>query len=265
MSIIGKNIKKIRAVKKISQSDFADLFNLSRGSVGSYEEGRAEPKIDTIIRIANYFSLSIDLLLTKELTVNELYRFDIFKEEFHHKAAEKIIIEDKDQNKEDTPLVTRESYLEYIVSFQNKDYINRLPYVKLPNTQHEKSRAFEVQDDAMEFNSKGLLIGDILSCSLLTKEDYARLPLGEVYVIITDKGIYTRRLSHHKPKLLFEADNPNYDALEISETELLELWKVEGFYSTILKPPSRMEERMAILEKKVAVLEKIIQKSQVAS
>ena len=49
MSYIGKNIKKIRSVKKLSQSAFADIFGLKRTSIGAYEEGRAEPKIDKVI------------------------------------------------------------------------------------------------------------------------------------------------------------------------------------------------------------------------
>ncbi|MTI32320.1 helix-turn-helix domain-containing protein, partial [Xanthovirga aplysinae] len=49
MSYIGKNIRKIRSVKKLSQAAFAQLFDLGRATVGAYEEGRAEPKIDTII------------------------------------------------------------------------------------------------------------------------------------------------------------------------------------------------------------------------
>ena len=74
MSQIGQNIRKIRSAKKLNQTQFAEIFNLTRGSVGAYEEGRAEPKIDTIIQIANYFSLSIDLLLNKEITVNDLFQ-----------------------------------------------------------------------------------------------------------------------------------------------------------------------------------------------
>ncbi len=73
MSYFGRNIRKIRNAKKISQSVFADLFNLKRGSIGAYEEGRAEAKIDTIIEIADYFQLSLDQLLRKELTINEIY------------------------------------------------------------------------------------------------------------------------------------------------------------------------------------------------
>ena len=66
MSIFGKNIKKIRSLHQLSQQDFAKLFGISRGSVGSYEEGRAEPKIETLIAISKYFKISIDELLKKE-------------------------------------------------------------------------------------------------------------------------------------------------------------------------------------------------------
>ena len=77
MSFIGRNIKKIRTVKKLSQAAFAQLFNLARPSVGAYEEGRSEPKLDTIIQMAAHFGLSVDVLLTKELTINDLYKFNL--------------------------------------------------------------------------------------------------------------------------------------------------------------------------------------------
>lgn len=73
----GKNIKKIRLVKKLSQAAFAEVFGIKRSSVGAYEEGRAEPKLEMIIRIANYFSISVDSLVNRELTVNEFYGLDI--------------------------------------------------------------------------------------------------------------------------------------------------------------------------------------------
>lgn len=82
MSYVGKNIKRIRSVRKLSQADFAKLFNLARPSVGAYEEGRSEPKIQTLLDIAQKFGLSVDLLLTKELTANDLYKLDRVNEKF---------------------------------------------------------------------------------------------------------------------------------------------------------------------------------------
>ncbi len=83
MSYFGRNIKKIRIAKKMSQTFFAQLFNLKRTTIGAYEEGRAEPKIETAIKIADYFELTLEQLFRKELTVNEIFHFRqdlLFKE-----------------------------------------------------------------------------------------------------------------------------------------------------------------------------------------
>ena len=76
MSCFGKNIRKLRIAKKMTQTEFAELFNLKRTAVGSYEEGRAEAKVDTVIKIADHFKLSLDQLLRKELTINEIFHFN---------------------------------------------------------------------------------------------------------------------------------------------------------------------------------------------
>ncbi|MBL1410595.1 helix-turn-helix domain-containing protein [Sphingobacterium faecale] len=75
MSQIGVNIKKLRKVKGLSQQAFADLFNLTRGNISSYEELRAEPKIEVVLHIAKYFCIPVSELLEKQLTVNEILNF----------------------------------------------------------------------------------------------------------------------------------------------------------------------------------------------
>lgn len=72
MSFFGTNIKKIRQVRGLSQKAFADLFELNRGVISSYEEGRAEPKIETLLKVADYFNLDLHDLLTETLQVNQL-------------------------------------------------------------------------------------------------------------------------------------------------------------------------------------------------
>lgn len=254
MSSIGKNIKKIRAVKKISQAAFAEMFNLSRGTVGSYEEERAEPRIDTIIQIAQKFGLSIDVLLTKELTVNELFKFDLFKLEKNQPKLRQEL--DKDELEEATPLVRSQQYIEYLVNYQNKDYINRLPYIRLPHTRQKKSRAFEVQDEAMCWLDKGLHAGDILSCCPVDAPFPKHLESGQVYVIVSDQEITARRYENEREKLHFSADNPQINPTSLDVKEIHEIWKVEGFYSTYLKPPILIEERISTLEQKMLAIEK---------
>ena len=85
MSQIGSNIKKLRKVKGLSQAGFAELFNLTRGNISSYEEFRAEPKIEVVLQIAKYFGIPVAELLQEQLTVNEILNF-----EDHFEAANTI-------------------------------------------------------------------------------------------------------------------------------------------------------------------------------
>lgn len=72
---LHKNIRKIRTLKNLSQAEFAELFGLSRANIGSYEEGRAQPKMEVLSQMASYFSLSIDDLVNKELSIKDLTQF----------------------------------------------------------------------------------------------------------------------------------------------------------------------------------------------
>lgn len=80
MTYFGTNIKKIRQIKGLSQNSFAELLDLNRGVISSYEDGRAEPKIETVLRIADYFKIPMNDLLSKALTVNQLVNFSDFEE-----------------------------------------------------------------------------------------------------------------------------------------------------------------------------------------
>jgi len=75
-SILSKNIRKLRLFKSLNQTQFAEIFGIKRASIGAYEEGRAEPKLDTLLKISGYFKLTLDELIVKELTVNQIAKFD---------------------------------------------------------------------------------------------------------------------------------------------------------------------------------------------
>ncbi|WEK35496.1 MAG: helix-turn-helix transcriptional regulator [Candidatus Pseudobacter hemicellulosilyticus] len=92
MPKIGNNIKKIRTAKGLTQQAFADLFELTRGNISSYEENRAEPKIETLVRIANHFCIPLDKFITHNLTINEILRYngDKLMEEEHQLMSRKL-------------------------------------------------------------------------------------------------------------------------------------------------------------------------------
>ncbi len=148
MSFLGVNIRKIRAVKKLSQTDFAKLFGLTRAAVGSYEEGRAEAKIDKIIEISDYFGISLDAFLKKKLTVNEILHYDKRKIDRNCQGLNTLI-----------PFITFSRRIQYAENHKFKDYIDRLPRISLPDVE-KNWRAFEFSD------KNHFLDGEILVCSL---------------------------------------------------------------------------------------------------
>lgn len=75
-SFLARNLRKLRSFKNLNQTEFAELFELNRPTIGSYEEGRSEPKLATLHRIARHFNLSIDDLFSKDLTVNQIAGFE---------------------------------------------------------------------------------------------------------------------------------------------------------------------------------------------
>ena len=60
---LGKNLKRIRAKKDISQVDVARSLGVSRGFVSNIESGKTNPTLATIARLANAIGVSSDELL----------------------------------------------------------------------------------------------------------------------------------------------------------------------------------------------------------
>jgi len=57
------NLKNIRQRNGKFQKDVADALNISRSTYSNYEQGLAEPDINTIKALADYFHTTTDTLL----------------------------------------------------------------------------------------------------------------------------------------------------------------------------------------------------------
>lgn len=62
----GKKLQNLRKNKGITQEELAQCLFVSRTAVSKWESGRGYPGIDSIKEIANFFSVSIDELLSGE-------------------------------------------------------------------------------------------------------------------------------------------------------------------------------------------------------
>ena len=60
---LGYNLKKIRTQKGISQGDIGCELKVSRGFISTIENGKTNPTLSTISKIAKSLGVSIDELL----------------------------------------------------------------------------------------------------------------------------------------------------------------------------------------------------------
>lgn len=60
---LGENLKKVRAKKKLSQGALARLLGVDKGYISNIENGKKNPTLATIERLAEALGISIDSLL----------------------------------------------------------------------------------------------------------------------------------------------------------------------------------------------------------
>lgn len=65
VKVIFVRIKEIRKAKKMTQLKLALELNTSQNTISRYENGEREPSIKDLIKIADYFNVSIDYLLER--------------------------------------------------------------------------------------------------------------------------------------------------------------------------------------------------------
>ena len=61
--MVGKNIKFFREKKDITQSELADKLCVTRQAVSNWENGKTEPDIEMLNKIASVLEISIEELI----------------------------------------------------------------------------------------------------------------------------------------------------------------------------------------------------------
>lgn len=247
MSFFGKNIRKIRSVRSLSQQSFAELFDLKRGTLGAYEEGRSEPKIETIIKIANHFSIPIGDLLTKELTVNKLLKF------------KSNLITDHDEMVREqfavVPCVVQSNSSDYKLYFEKEEFIKNMPCLRLPVSKEVNYRGYTVDNLEMSNHDKGLFPKDVVIGEIIPKSRYKKLDNGILTVVLFQDQLVLRRLYITNDTVVLRADHKVVEDIKVNLKEVKELWRIcYVFYHRIPETGDGLEEKLNLLEQEFARL-----------
>jgi transcriptional regulator with XRE-family HTH domain len=61
--LFDKIIKNLRESKSLSQKELGDIFKISASTIGMWEQNRRNPDKDMLVKIADYFDVTVDYLL----------------------------------------------------------------------------------------------------------------------------------------------------------------------------------------------------------
>ncbi|WP_088044505.1 helix-turn-helix domain-containing protein [Bacillus sp. EAC] len=86
--IFGQRLKELREKEKLKPEELAEKIHFTKSVIWSYENGKKEPTIGHLIRLAEYFNVSTDYLLCLDNKI--VIELDHFSNDNIHKFSIKI-------------------------------------------------------------------------------------------------------------------------------------------------------------------------------
>jgi len=220
---LNENIRFLRKQLGLTQDQFAQQLDIKRSLVGAYEEGRAEPRLELLQKMAVMADLSVDLLIGRDIAQLKDY------EKKSLRSKEVLVVTVDDQQRDNIELVPQRAAAGYLNGYADPEYIKELPRFKLPMLNQGTYRAFEISGDSMLPILPGtIVIGEWV-------ENFRSLKNGKSYVLVTNRdGIVYKRVFNYlqeSGKLFLVSDNRQYAPYQIDGTEVMEAWAAKAFIS----------------------------------
>ena len=75
-------LRELRVINNLTQQDISKKLEIQQQTYCNYEKGKTQPPIELLIKIANFFNVSLDYLCENEQTTkNVLYLDNLDKEQ----------------------------------------------------------------------------------------------------------------------------------------------------------------------------------------
>jgi len=241
---IGNNLKLLRNRLKRSQEEIANELNLTRSSYSGYENNVAQPNLEILIQLSDYYKVSIDELVRKD--------FETFKESEWEKIDRGIYADVKGQhmrvltsvvdehNDDLIEFVPIKASAGYTAGYADPDYIKVLPTFHLPFlSKDRKYRSFPIKGDSMPPVVEGsFVVGEFV-------QNWMSIRSGTPCIVITkDEGIVFKvvhNLINSEQSFQLCSTNPFYTPYLVHVNDILEIWKFVNYISPEL-PELRLDD-----------------------
>lgn len=226
--MVTSNLRYLRKQAGYTQAQLAEKLDIKRSLVGAYEEGRAEPKLSTLVNIANLFGITLDDLITTDLATSPA-KSNVAKSAGGKLRVLAITVDGDD--KENIELVPLKASAGYLNGYSDPEFIEELPRFKLPMLGNSGTfRAFEISGDSMlPITSGTVIVGRYV-------EDWKTIKDGTPCIIVSQKeGVVFKRIYNKLQDtavLRLHSDNPVYSPYELHVEDILEIWEAKSYISS---------------------------------
>jgi transcriptional regulator with XRE-family HTH domain len=227
MNYLASNIRFLRKQKEMTQDALALEIDVNRSMIGTYEEGRAVPRIGVLQTLSVFLGVKIDDLINRDLS-------RVFKKDVDIKGAGlRVLTTVVDRNDQEMiTIVPVKASAGYMSGYGDREYIGQLPRFSFPVPElgHERTRrVFQIRGDSM----LPVLPGSYVLCEYL--QDWTELVDGATYILLTlNDGIVYKRVYNkisQSNELMLKSDNTDYSPYTIKIEEVSEIWKAIGVIS----------------------------------
>lgn len=230
MEKVTSNIRHLRKNAGYTQAQLAEKLDIKRSLVGAYEEGRAEPKLSTLVNVAKLFDISLDELITADLSDPSFKSAAASGNATGAKLRVLAITVDQDE-RENIELVPYKASAGYLNGYADPEFIEELPRFRLPTLGKGGTyRAFEISGDSMLPIASGtVIVGRYV-------EDWSQVKDGTPCIIVSEKeGVVFKRVYNKMQEastLRLHSDNPVYSPYEVHLEDVLEIWEAKSYISS---------------------------------
>lgn len=238
MSFLASNLRFLRKHQNITQQDLADQLAVQRTMISAYEDGRSEPKLATLQKLAEILDVAVDELLGHD--IENLGRRALMK-----RGVNILTIAASADETENITMVGQKASAGYLNGFADPEFMEALPQFHLPNlSKHTTYRAFELSGDSM----LPLVPGTIVVGSYI--DQLAEIKSGRTYILVTQtEGVVYKRVFNYladNGKLYLVSDNQQYKPYEVRGEDVLEIWEAKAFISTDFPNPGDKKKSLTL-------------------
>ncbi|HWV73004.1 MAG TPA: LexA family transcriptional regulator [Pseudosphingobacterium sp.] len=232
------NLKYLRSRKKMSQDDLANALGIKRVKLASHEGGTVKnPPVEDLIKVSNYFKISIDSLLKVNLSkLGELKMRSLEAGNDVYMMGSKIrvlAITVDSNNRENVEYVPVKAKAGYSAGLTDPEYIATLPKYSIPNLPSNGTyRIFPITGDSMSPVPDG---SDITGRFV---DDWTKIkPETPAIVILKGQDFVFKLVTLQQGSLLLKSLNPEYQPYEIPMSEVLEIWQFHSYQTSEFPEP----------------------------